>query len=547
MKKFYLLSLLWSCAYLSAYAQSSTLCNAEFSFTLAGHTVNFKPSANLPAGTQHWWTFGDAATSPDAGPTHTYANAGPYWVTHYIINQATNCRDSFVRPVNITDSITCNIQSNFNWRRDSTDCRKVIFTNLSTPVYVPNAHYTWKFGDGTTSNELNPTHTYARDSVYNVCLVIELSNTCRKEICKQVEMRCSTPPPPACNMNARFEWRRDSAMWNKIWLVNLSQPIQNTWRTYWSYGDGTSSQDFNSYHVYQQPGKYYVCLKVQALNGCTVTYCDSVIVRKPETCDGKAEFGFEAAANNLLEYRFKPKYVNLQWKYSWDFGDGTSSTAVAPVHKFTHAGVYRVCLTVSNGDNCRTTTCKEIRVGFNCDSVKVKFEYKRNPDKPYMLSFYASGNMPVIQQTWTITKISSSAFPPPAPVVLNANNPTYSFRDSGWYNVCVYAITLNNCKRVYCEKIRIEHGENGRIIPGNIPVFPNPASNLIRLEVNVETSTLLQIRVLDGAGNAKMQFVSPARAGNNNLAIPVEKLSSGLYVVEIRYGNQLKLAKFQKS
>jgi hypothetical protein len=255
------------------------------------------------------------------------------------------------------------------------------------------------------------------------------------------------------------------------------------------------------------------------------------------------------AAGNLLEYRFKPRYINQSWKYYWNFGDGASSTAILPVHKFPHAGAYKVCLTIVNGDSCRATTCKEIRVGLNCDDVKVKFEYTRNPDKPYIITFHAFGNMPIVNQTWTILKLSNvSIFPPPVPVVLNANNPTYTFKDSGWYMVCLYAITSNNCKRIYCERIYIEHGLNGRAYtPGSIVAYPNPANNLVRLDVQVENNTLLQVRVLDATGTLKMQFVSPARAGNNNIAIPVEKLSSGLYVVELRYGNQLKLAKFQKS
>lgn len=721
MKKlFYLISLLWCCAYLQPlFAQSGTTCNAEFSFTLSGHTASFHSLPNLAAGTADWWTFGDATTSDNANPTHTYASAGTYWVIHYILNQATNCKDSFVRAVTVTDSINCTIHPEFSWRTDSANCRKIIFTNQSTPI-SPNVHFVWKFGDGTTSNDINPSHVYAKDSVYNVCLVIEsgtncrkevckqvevrcetacniepaftwkrdssncrriiftnltaptsatahyiwkfgdgttsndvnpshvyaqegnytvclvveTANNCRKEVCKQVEVRCDAPcniepaftwkrdssnckriiftnltaptttaahfiwkfgdgtssndvnpshvyaqegnytvclvietanncrkevckvvevrcptPPPICNVHAKFEWRRDSAQWNKVWFNNLSQPIPNIWRTYWSYGDGTSSQDFNSYHIYPQPGKYYVCLKVQSLNGCTDTYCDSVIVRKPETCEGRADYSFEVSANNLLEYRFKPKYINQTWKYYWSFGDGTSSTAIQPVHKYPHAGTFKVCLTVVNGDSCRATTCKEIRVALNCDDVKVKFEYTRNQEKPYIITFHASGNLPIIQQTWTITKLSNTTiFPPPIPVLINGSNPTYTFRDSGWYMVCLYAITINNCKRTYCERIYIEHGQNGRAITGSsIPVYPNPATRLVKLDVQVESNTLLQIRVIDGTGSLKMQFVSPARAGNNNLTIPVEKLSSGLYVVEIRYGNQLKLAKFQKS
>jgi PKD repeat protein len=635
MKKlFYTLSILWACAYFSPlFAQSpiDSACTANFGYTINGNQVKFNSFPGLPPATIHWWTFGDATNSPEANPLHTYTAPGTYWVTHYIQNQATNCQDSFVRAVIITDTVSCNIQAKFSWHRDSSNCKKILFLNQSVPI-SPNAHFIWKFGDGTTSTDVNPTHTYAQEGVYTVCLVMESGN-CRKEFCQQVEVRCQAPcnlqidftwrrdslqpnkvyfksivpplasaamiikwtfgdgtssteanpthvyqhpgvykvclrvavsntcvaeicrevnvqSPPTCDVRAKFEWKRDPSQWNKIWFMNLSQPIQNIWRTSWSYGDGTGSQDFNSFHVYQQPGKYYVCLKVQSLNGCIDTYCDSIIVRKPDSCENRSEFMFQAVPSNLLEYHFKPKHINTSWKYTWSFGDGTSSTAITPSHKFPHAGTYKVCLTVVTSNNCRTTTCKEIRVGLNCDDVKVKFEYRRDPQKPYVISFFAIGNMPIIQQKWTIMKLSNTQiFPPPMPLVINSNNPTYSFRDSGWYLVCLYAITSNNCKKIYCEKIYIQHGENGRV-PDNItgiPVYPNPASRLVRLDVNLESPALLQVRVLDGTGSPKIQFSSPARTGNNNIAIPVEKLSSGLYIVEIRYGNQVKLAKFQKS
>ncbi|HEY0677015.1 MAG TPA: PKD domain-containing protein [Chitinophagaceae bacterium] len=631
MKKlFYFFALLWSCAYLlPLYGQADSSCRAAFTFGVNANKVNFYSSQGLPAGTTHWWTFGDASSSPEANPVHNYAAPGTYWVTHYILNQSSNCKDSVVRAVTITEVNNCTILPKFTWKRDSINCKKILFINQSVPIST-TAHFIWKFGDGTTSNEVNPSHTYAQEGVYNVCLVMEYGNGCRKEFCQQVEVRCqttcnlhadfswkrdsvqhnkvyfksivlspvaamtfkwtfgdgttSTDPNPThvyqqpgtyrvclrvaasntcvaevckevnvqaqndCDVRAKFTWKRDASHWNKIWFANLSYPVQNIWRTYWSYGDGTTSQDFNSFHVYQQPGKYYVCLKVQSLNGCISTFCDSVIVRRADSCENRSDFRFEVSGTNLLEYHFKPKYVNQSWKYLWSFGDGTTSTAIAPVHKYAHAGAYKVCLTVRNGDSCRTTTCKEIRVALNCDEVKLKFEYRRDPQKPYIISFHAVSNMPVIQQKWTIMKLSNvQIFPPPLPVILNADNPTYTFRDSGWYLVCLYAITSNNCKKTWCEKIYIKNGENGRYLTSTgIPVYPNPATRLVRLDVQTETATLLTVRVLDGLGTPKIQFTSPARAGNNNLVIPVEKLSSGMYVVEIRYGNQVKLAKFQK-
>ena len=49
--------------------------------------------------------------------------------------------------------------------------------------------------------------------------------------------------------------------------------------------------------------------------------------------------------------------------YSWDFGDGTSSTASNPVHTYTQAGQYLVRLTVSDGVNTSISTPSTISVG----------------------------------------------------------------------------------------------------------------------------------------------------------------------------------------
>jgi len=630
MRKLYFLTILLACAYLLPQkVAAKDTCTANFNYSASSLTVSFYSAPGLPASTLHNWIFGDgSAGDASANPVHTYAVAGSYWVKHYIFNQSTNCNDSVIKEIKVP-STNCPIDANFSFYRDSQDCRVIHFINQSTPI-SPNAHFVWKFGDGTTSNETNPTHRYPNDGNYNVCLVIESGSDCRKEICKQVEIHCTTPPcnlfvdfnwrkdsiqlnkiyfnsivtastanvqyywkfgdgsfssdkDPIhvyahggefevcltvksgencsktvchklsireCDVQARFESKRDASEWNKVWFANLSQPVPNIWRTSWTYGDGTSSQDYNSVHVYQQPGKYLVCLKVQSLQGCIDAFCDTVIVSKPDSCRNHSEFRFEVSANNPLEYRFKPAEVNPYWKYYWEFGDGKSSTAITPTHKYEHAGTYRVCLTVVVGNRCRTSTCKEIRVAapINCDTVKLKFEYTRTPGTPNQVSFKAISNVPILKQKWGILKIGASAVPPPTPVIIEANNPTYTFRDTGWYLVCLYGETAGNCQKVYCDRIHIERVGNGRIIPGSpVTVYPNPVSNTARIEFEMETASRVTLTILDASGSSQLTFSVMGQAGSNSVKVPVDKLSNGFYIVEIRYANRMKLAKFQKS
>ena len=795
MRKLYLLSIALVCAYLfpQGLAAQDT-CSASFTYTTNGNTAHFLSTPGLPPGTLHNWIFGDGSPGDgSANPVHTYAAPGTYWVKHYIFNQATNCNDSVIKEIRVplTD---CNIEPKFSFYRDSLDCRKIHFINLSTPI-SPNVRFIWKFGDGTTSNETNPTHIYPTDGNFNVCLVIEAGNNCRKESCQGVEIHCATPP---CNLEVKFEWKKDSidplkisfinqtvvpaagatyswsfgdgsgssernpvhryanagtytvclkvmisntcikyvcktivvgpncalqadfvwrkdslqpnkvyfksivtspavnlqyqwkfgdgggsyeanpthvytqpgvykvclivtlsttckveickeieirvdchlepkfiwkieednprkvffynqtivtsnnvkyewrfgdgtyshekdpvhlyerageyevcltvkvgedckktvcqklvirecdvrakfeskrdgSQWNKVWFANLSHPVSNIWRTSWTYGDGTSSQDFNSFHVYPQPGKYVVCLKVQSLSGCISAYCDTVVVRRPDTCENRSEFRYEVAANNPLEYRFKPAHVKLTAKYYWDFGDGKSSTAVSPIHKFPHPGLYKVCLTVVTRNGCRTTTCKEVRVAsrINCDSVRVKFEYTRSTQMPNQIKFQAIGSIPIVKQKWAIAKLGLPVTPP---VVIEANNPTYTFRDTGWYVVCLYATTLGDCVKVYCERIHISRVGNAPDLTGSpVLVFPNPVSSLARIEFQMESAGPVNLRVLDAQGSVQLTISASGQAGNNSINVPVDRLGNGFYLVEIRYANRLKLAKFQKS
>ena len=415
---------------------------------------------------------------------------------------------------------------------------QIYFKNL-TILPSPLVHYLWKFGDGTTSTEKDPVHVYEKPGDYEVCLIVELGDLCRKVTCQKIVVSA-----PSCNVHAKFEWKQDAQNFKKIWFSNNSQPVSNIWRTYWSYGDGTGSQDFNSFHEYANAGKYYVCLKVISLNGCIDTYCDSVVVRRKDSCENRSAFKWEVVSNNQLQLKFKPEHINTTWKYIWKFGDGTGSTAVTPVHKFDKAGVYNVCLTVIQNNGCQTYTCKEVRVGPNCENAEVKFEYKRDEQRPNKIHFKAKSNQQILKQKWTITRDSSiNGFP--YVVVLHQNNPTFIFPFGGWYNVCLEVTLANGCVKKYCERINIPRVVMAATV-NTLSVFPNPARNTARIQLKMEIAGMVSVTVMDEAGTVKYQLQVAGQAGNNTIHLPVDKLSQGQYLVQLRYGNQVRWARFQK-
>ena len=483
------------------------------------------------------WKFGDGKTSNEINPVHIYEQPGIYEVC-LVAETENGCRSVYCDKV-VIGSVVCQLEPKFEWKASEENPRKIYFKNL-TIVPASGAKYLWKFGDGTISTEKDPVHLYEKPGEYEVCLIVELNNLCRKVSCQRIVIQT-----PSCNVQAKFEWKQDATNWKKIWFANLSQPVHAIWRTYWTYGDGSSSQDYNSFHEYQIAGTYYVCLKVVSLNGCIVSYCDSVVVRKKDSCENRSGFRFEAAMGNPLEVKFKPDHINTSWKYHWKFGDGKQSTAITPVHQYEKPGVYNVCLTVVQSNGCRTTTCKEIKAGASCEHVELKFEYRRQENRPNKIQFKAVSNQQLVWQKWTIRR-DSTIYGFPFVVVLHQNNPTFIFPFTGWYTVCLEAKTANGCVKQYCERIYIDKVVWQPINLAPIAVFPNPARSLARIQLRLETSVKVNVTVLDESGAVKYQLQVGGQAGNNTINLPVDKLAQGQYLVQLSYGNEIRWARFQK-
>ncbi len=116
--------------------------------------------------TNRLWDFGDGQSSSEANPQHIYTTPGSYTVTLTI--SAANYRDV----VSQTNYVTAYapVQADFTTSPTSGQAPlTVVFTNTSTGDYTTTL---WDFGDGTTSSEAIPTHTYTAAGSYTVTLTV---------------------------------------------------------------------------------------------------------------------------------------------------------------------------------------------------------------------------------------------------------------------------------------------------------------------------------------------------------------------------------------
>ncbi len=127
--------------------------------------------------------------------------------------------------------------------------------------------------------------------------------------------------------------------------ISFTNCSENATAYYWEFGDGNTSIDFHTEHVYQEAGTYIVTLAV--FNGEDMDKTEQEVDIQedplPIAC-------FTVPSSNVLVGQEVP-FTNCSQKaesYFWDFGDGNSSTEESPVHIYNEAGEMLVVLTVEN-------------------------------------------------------------------------------------------------------------------------------------------------------------------------------------------------------
>jgi PKD repeat protein len=201
------------------------------------------------------------------------------------------------------------------------------FTN-ETSSSIP-LDYMWDFGDGITSTEVSPAHAYATPGNYNVSLTA-LSLCGTSMIDHLAEATCEVP-------QTDFVWLADDL---SVSFTNDSSglfPLSYLW----DFGDGITSTITSPVHAYSLPATFDVTLTATDLCG-TGSFTDQVVT----TCTAPTA-GFTWLADGMVI-----SFTNLSGgtppiTYSWDFGDGSSSSEASPSHTYTSPGRYPVKLIVS--------------------------------------------------------------------------------------------------------------------------------------------------------------------------------------------------------
>ena len=387
----------------------------------APFTVNFTDQST--GNPNYWkWDLGNNTVSFLRHPSTIYLNPGTYTVK-LVIRNAAGSADSLTKIQYIT--VYAKPTTNFS-ASSVTGCfpLPVSFSDLSTPGSGSITSWLWDFGDGNTSTQQNPVHTFSSAGNYTVLLVVTNSKGCTKSFTRSnyilindgVQAVFTNSSPVGCSAPQTINFQNQS-----VGLGNLSYQ--------WAFGDGGTSNLANPQHTYTAAGNYTVQLIVTNSTGCTntVTHSNSIII-------GSVSADFSYPANICLGNSFVFSNISspTPLSVSWDFGDGTTSTVLNPVKHYTAAGTYTVTLS-SNFGGCQATKTKTITV-LTKPSAAFTATSTTSCSAPLTVNFTNTSSGSVSSE-WFFGDGATS----------NLTNPNHTYTALGNFTVTLISTNANGC------------------------------------------------------------------------------------------------------
>ncbi|MEM9337489.1 MAG: PKD domain-containing protein [Bacteroidota bacterium] len=290
---------------------------------------------------QYDWDFGDGNTSTDQNPSHLYAAEGTYDVTLEMTTLA-GCTRSLTQEVSVGE--LPEVAFAFDNVCDGQDVR---FTNQTT-LTAGNLSYTWNFGDGDTSTDLNPVHRYDQEGTFQVNLQAQTENGCTTNLTQSLTVYNQ----PVATFTASDECL-DS-------LVRFTNATTGTALTFdWDFGDGTTSTDENPVHQYDAPSLYTASLTVTGNEGCSNRFTSRVRIHPLPVVNFATQDVCDTVTAPFSNFS---SIASGSMTYEWDFGDGATSNETEPAHRYAIAATYPVRLTATSDAGCVTYLDKSITV-----------------------------------------------------------------------------------------------------------------------------------------------------------------------------------------
>ncbi len=448
------------------HPQPESLFGLNSSAGCAPFTVDMTNNSN--GSINHYWYFGDgdSLSSNNNLINHTYDNTTGFPLDFQIDLVAENtygCFDTVMQTISVFPVVFANFIA------DTMGCSPFLANFINQSLGATT--YEWNFGDGSSSNNFNTSHSYvnlnATSILTNTATLVVTSNyNCKDSLSVDIDI---LPVP-----NAVF------AINNIVGCSPFNAIIDNNTiggsSFIWDFGDGTNSTSSDTLltHVFENFSgnvtTYDIELTVSNIYNCTNSTSNIITIYPDIT----AEFTPEAEGCSPLIVSFTNLSQGEETSF-WDFGDGATSGEPHADHTFTNYGInnvnYNVTLLIESEFGCLDSFVNVVTV-----YATPLAEFTATPTyQMYPNSIVTINNL--TQGTWVYDWNFNNEY------TTNDVQPgTYDFQTWGEFDVTLIA-QAQNCSDTLTHSIIID-------APPPIGKFEGDASGCPPLTVNFANSSL---------------------------------------------------------
>jgi PKD repeat protein len=466
--------------------------------TCSGATADFTNTSSISSGSLTYsWDFGDGSNDNSTSPTKTYAQGGNYLVTLHATSSA-GCQQTAEKTVTVYDLAKADFTA-----ESVCEGEKVVFINTSTNMTSAS----WDLGDGNSSSSIALSHQYATLGSFNVKLTVKNPIGCESSVVNTVRVNAN----PVASFTASDACEEVDIMFTNSSTGSAAYD--------WTFGDGTTSGASDPQHAYLQAGTKKVTLTAISPEGCTDEASQNItIYRRPI-----AQFEVSNTCFNDIT-RFKNTSLN-GGSYSWDFGDGNTSTVAQPTHSYASTGTNAVSLTVSNSN------CTDVMT-INVDILSLPVSTFTTAIDGRDVVFTPTTTTGIAGYKWNFGDGTSGTG--------SSENHNYANAVVKTFTACLQTTGTNGCKSESCSDVKIDILGVSSSDLNYFEVFPNPNAGEFQIQLgNIDGD--LSIEVVDLLGKTIKVVDTSVIADNYN--VDLGQVAEGIYMVVVRNGTTITTKK----
>ncbi len=472
-----------------------------------------------------FWDFDDpnagSNTSTDQNATHVFSGSGNFDVK-LVATSVFGCMDSLTQVVSVLPAP----EADFSFDKLCIN-EPVNFEDTSVPVSGEGIiSWAWDIA-GEFSSEQNPSATFDIPLDYDITLFVTSENLCVGSVTKTIDIAQAAD----MDFGTEFECNNQPVRFYDLSETNSDSAI--AWS--WDFASLGQAADSATFFDFGEVGEYMVDLAIQTANGCEYSFQKAVLINPAPSASFLPSPSFGAPP---LQVSFTNGSAGAT-AYQWTFEEGATSTDTNAVHTYTELGEFDAELIAISDALCRDTVSQQILVVLPDLEVELNGLFVvEEQQQSLVLSLTNNGTLRVEEMDAFIdlggnVTIRETINKTINPEEMINHTLDLTLTDNQLSYVCVEVVPvlegiedsnpLNNAK---CENL----SPNDLVISDP---YPNPATNMIMLNVVTEQERPLNIRLLNSTGSFTKIYDLSLNTGFNEILLNTDNLEQGIYFLQI--------------